>query len=521
MFIQDEQPITRIGRSTGSALSLRAEPLEPRARGDPTQAFSSRARGDPETPVVEAYLDDPVVVRALVAATNEVHTWHVDGHWFRVEPWSRTSPPVSTVHLGISERYDLVIPAAGGPQRLPGDYVYSSGRRFKLAEGSWGLLRVRGGRGTLRPLPGRERMTPAGGAVCPAGAPRRGFALEAREVQRPGETDGFTFSLRDDPAAPAQPLVLHANVGDCIEITLTDQRIRREPPLSLRADLLSFDPAAEGASASGETRHTFFASPQVGQTVAALQGDPLRNPESGLYGAIIIGPAGARAIDPRTGRQTSAGPQVIVASAERVYRDVTVFLQDEDAGIGTHKMPYEERVEGTTAINYASSPLPKRIEREPARAWQRPATPVLESFEGEPVRIHVLAPSSEQAQVFALEGHAWPFEPGRRGTPMLGSVQIGGLEAVTMPLTAGGPAGLRGDYLYGNHREPYRAAGMWGIFRVRDPCDRHAPTTPVVEADCSTRVPFYGGGLLFAMFVLTALWRRRYGARSARSSSTR
>ena len=62
--------------------------------------------GDPETPVLEAQVGDPVVVRTLVAGTNDVHTWHLDGHWFRIEPYSRTSPPVNTVHLGISERFD-------------------------------------------------------------------------------------------------------------------------------------------------------------------------------------------------------------------------------------------------------------------------------------------------------------------------------------------------------------------------------------------------------------------------------
>ena len=103
-------------------------------------------------------MGDPVVVRTLVAGTNDVHTWHVDGHWFRFEPYSRTSPPVNTVHLGISERFDLMIPSAGGPQRRPGDYVYRSGRIFKLREGSWGLLRVYppGASGALRPLPGRS-----------------------------------------------------------------------------------------------------------------------------------------------------------------------------------------------------------------------------------------------------------------------------------------------------------------------------------------------------------------------------
>ena len=97
-----------------------------------------------------------------------------------------------------------------------------------------------------------------------------------------------------------------------------------------------------------------------------------------------------------------------------------------------------------------------------------PATPLLEAFAGDPVRIHILAPFSEQAHVFSIEGHEWPFEPGRSGTDMLSSVQIGGLEAITIWLAdgAGGRDALPGDYLYGDHREPFREAGLWGLFRV-------------------------------------------------------
>ena len=67
-----------------------------------------------------------------------------------------------------------------------------------------------------------------------------------------------------------------------------------------------------------------------------------------------------------------------------------------------------------------------------------------------------------------MEGHQWPLEPGRIGADMLSSVQVGGLEALTIRIAfgAGGRTSVPGDYLYGDHREPYREAGLWGIFRV-------------------------------------------------------
>ena len=194
VFIQDDVPLNQVGRSTGSAFGMRAEPPEKRGR-DPALMFSSEQFGDPETPVLEAVVGDPIVVRTLVAASNEVHSWHLDGHWFRREPYTRSSPPTNTIAAGISERFDLVIPRAGGPQAMPGDYLYYSGRTFKLREGSWGLVRAHtsASEGGLRPLPGRDQAPVAASHVCPTGAPRvvfcgssrRGAPSHARRVQWP------------------------------------------------------------------------------------------------------------------------------------------------------------------------------------------------------------------------------------------------------------------------------------------------------------------------------------------------
>jgi hypothetical protein len=100
---------------------------------------------------------------------------------------------------------------------------------------------------------------------------------------------------------------------------------------------------------------------------------------------------------------------------------------------------------------------------------------LLEALAGDLVKIRLFIPWSEQAQVFSLEGHRWPLEPGRQGSNLLSSILVGGMEALTLILTdgAGGSGRLPGDYLYADHREPYREAGLWGIFRVHD---AHATT---------------------------------------------
>lgn len=52
---------------------------------------------------------------------------------------------------------------------------------------------------------------------------------------------------------------------------------------------------------------------------------------------------------------------------------------------------------------------------------------------------------------------------------MLSSIKVAGMEALSLVVEAGGPGGRPGDDLYGDHREPYREAGLWEIFRVHAP----------------------------------------------------
>ena len=497
LFIQDDTDLNRVGRSTGSSFNLRAEPLDGRA-GDPAELFSSARHGDPETPILEAYVGDPLVIRTLVAGTNDVHSLHLDGHWFRAEPYSIRSPPTSTVHIGISERYDLVVPAAGGPQRMPGDYLYYNGRSFKLREGSWGILRVRAEPdvAALKPLPGQPVSSPSPPSVCPEAAPIRRYTVAAIEAPLPmlgDATTGRLYVLQEDKqgvlsgAISPVPLVLHVNVGDCVEVELSNET--SDGKVSFHVDQLAFDPRTSGGVTAGMNQdqtvgpggtriYRFFADPTVGETVALVRdwGDVGRNPRLGLYGAIVVGPEGATYRDPMTGADMSAKAAwaVVVTTPTETYRDFSLFLQDEDESIGTHRMPYTTRVQGVVGLNYQAEPIADRIKGGASSAdafrsdvFGDPSTPVLEAFAGDPLRVHVLAPWSEQVHVFSIDGHRWPFEPGRAGGDRLSSMLLAGLEAVTLQIErAGGPDKIAGDYVYGDHRAPYLEAGLWGLVRV-------------------------------------------------------
>lgn len=280
-------------------------------------------------------------------------------------------------------------------------------------------------------------------------------------------------------------------MGDCIVVHLKNET---GGPVSFHASKLAYDPKDSELVEPGKSRtFAYYAHPEVGETAALVRdwGNAIESPGLGLYGAIIVGPRGATYKHPANGEDMSlkSGWSVTVRPPSGPpYRDFTLFIQDQDEIIGTAQMPYTEHVQGTLGLNYRTESLLKRLtkDKDPSKLFRSdihgsPSTPIMEAFSGDAVKIHVLVPFSEQAHVFSIEGHKWPFEPGRAGTDMLSSVKVGGMEALTISLAhgAGGRAGLPGDYLYGDHREPYREVGLWGLFRVYAPDTAGARLRPL------------------------------------------
>ena len=199
---------------------------------------------------------------------------------------------------------------------------------------------------------------------------------------------------------PPEPLVLHMNVGDCLEVRLRNET---DAPVSLHADLLAYDPAEAGSvPPDAVRRYTFFAHPEVGETAALLRdtGNVLENSRQGLYGAVIVGAPGTRYYHPATGEDLGWGAGWAVDAHPIVgppYRDFAIFLQDEDEVIGTAQMPYSEQVQGAVGINYRAEPLAPRLARDadPAHVFASdvhgdPATPLLEAFAGEPIMEEII-----------------------------------------------------------------------------------------------------------------------------------
>ncbi|MEE9278776.1 MAG: hypothetical protein V3V67_01245, partial [Myxococcota bacterium] len=519
-------------RTSGSSFSLRVEPLARRlaVNPDPSVLFSSKVHGDPDTPLLRAYLGDPVVLRTLDHAGNEMHTIHLNGHYFPLERYAVGSRPRSTVHLGIAERYDLVIPSAGGPQRMAGDYMYRNARLSHFGEGMWGILRVLDEPvADLKPLPGHEDIPESATQVCPPDAPVKTFNVSAIDmpldlhpvapaVLEPdsagtnrqilaGNTQGKCYVLDEELTAvksgskPPVPLVIRANVGDCIRVNFTNRLA--EGRASFHADMLAYDPndslginlgynRGDQTVGPGRSRtYTFYAHPEYEESAALVSdwGDVTKHVRDGLYAALIVGPRGSRYYDPVTRADITLGnswrADVVVDTSlpenrgRRNYRDVALFFQDEDNVIGTAFMPYVRDAAGLTAVNYRIEPFIWRSEQYECDfedgfhcgGAPDPATPIIEAHAGDPLRVHVFGAHNEQSSTFSIEGHQWPLEPAMDGAELLEAQQFGATGALEINIDAGGPHATPGDYVWLSHRLAYAEAGQWGILRVLPPRD--------------------------------------------------
>ncbi|MBI3603033.1 MAG: multicopper oxidase domain-containing protein [Nitrospirae bacterium] len=516
--------------TTGSGLNFRAEPIAQRLANNPdtSKIFSSAVHGDPDTPMLRAYVGDTMVFRLLHTLMNETMTWTLSGHTFLSERYAGDANRKYSMHIGIAERYDLVVPAAGGPRAQAGDYIHFNGRSSKFSEGGWGIVRVFDKeQKDLQKLPAgysRRNEMPTALPVCPAEAPVKTFNVVAvdhpsmkfnakapdtievdfeRKIQV-SNPDAKIYVLEEEVSKVAagiqpMPLTLRANVGDCIKVNLKNKM--KQGRASFSAIGLAFDPKDSlGANvgnnpgdqtiAPGESRtYTYYADPFLGEAASLVWdwGNVMTNPRNGLFGAVIIGPKGAKYRDPKTGEDISQKnswvADVIVDRSipgnemRANYRDAALFFQDEDNIIGTSFMPYVQNVAGLTGVNYRSEPYKFREESgcslgkmfQPCKTDkpEDPVTPIIETHAGDPVRIHVFGANNEQNQMFSVEKHEWPIEPFMRGADQISVVEFSGSEAIDAFLrSAGGPYRVPGDYVWSNQRLPYSQSGQWGYLRV-------------------------------------------------------
>lgn len=431
---------------------------------DPAYRFSSIVFGDPKTPLLQAYAGDNVRIRLIQGSQEEQNVWALHGMRWREEPDDPQSPLVNAKALGISDAPNFEIPPlpCGVDKDCQGDFMYSSTSTDATYLGMWGIMRVYGkGTKALLALPdnipqavngkvnfqadSRALSPPAvpagkkGGQVCPPGAQVKQFDVFATDgkiqYNRQGDNDpyGLMYGLVQGGETAEQavvrvrreqvPLVLRANAGDCLEVTLTnrinpagafatehagqgaalntfggDPTLPLEPAagtkaglrVSLHPQLLRYDVRySDGATVGFNKDQTVGpgqsilyqwwaddVSPgELGATNLEDFGDVRGHRHHGLFGGLIIEPKGSTYHDPLTGEPVPSGvsADIRVPNAPDFRENVPIFqdgLNLRDAANqpimlpphpgATAPEPLDAEDQGEKGFTYRSSPFRHR-----------------------------------------------------------------------------------------------------------------------------------------------------------------
>lgn len=509
-------------------INYRCEPMRERLKchEDPAYIFSSLVHGDPATPILETYPGDEIVIRLLDGAHEEQHIFNLTGMSWQREIADPHSPTVAAQTIGISEAFNLRITK----QYAPGDYLYYFGGIDDAWLGLWGILRAYDRPVKhLKPLcKGKDRLLPL--PPCPGkDAVVRRYEVAAIQRNIPynrhgdHDPDGLMFvPLQEADRAlcgnyQPKPLILRANAGDWIEITLhnlfdptqpveffdypsvpLDMRHQPSMRVSLNPQFLNYDPVCDSGINVGynnreqtvgvgeSKKYLWYADKEYGPCIIHSFGDMRNHRYHGLFGAILIEPAGATWYrNFSLSKALYDEEAVITAPGIEPFRECVLMIQNgirmldrNGELVKTIREDDGEAIDaedtGEKGYNYRSERFANRLKRDNeisrifnSRIHGDPATPLFKAYTGERVIFRTMMPADKPRNVgFTLHGHTWreqPDDPFSRVIPLQGGVSIG--NTFNMELTDG--ASCPGDYLYRSGSLKWDVeSGMWGIFRV-------------------------------------------------------
>ena len=513
-------------------INYRSEPMRERLKikNDPSHIFSSVVYGDPATPVLETYPNEPFIIRLLDGAHEEQHAFNIEGMSWRKEITDPVSPIVQEQTIGISEAFNIRVDETYSA----GDYLYYFGGIDDLWLGLWGIIRVHKCiQKDLLPLCREQNLLTPKDLEPPKGAVIRKFSVAAIQkdlvYNRYGDhdPDGLLFVPLDrvddvmSGKERAIPLILRANAGDWIEVTLYNMFDPNRPiehfdypsvPLeyphepsdrvSLNPQFLRYDPIQssginvgcneiEQTAAPGEKiRYLWHADKEYGACIINSFGDVRNHRYHGLFGTIIIEPPKAVWFDGLRCHDKHYGEQAVIAApGKETFREFVLFAQngirlldkngalikttEQDAEEGAHGAPDHEDT-GEKGYNYRSERFFNRLKQNlqmekvfSSKEHGDPATPLFKAYEGEKIVFRYLMPADKPRNIsFALHGHQWkaqPEDPFSRVVSVQGAVSVGGSYRIEPENCAATP----GDYLYrsGSLRWDVES-GMWGILRI-------------------------------------------------------
>jgi hypothetical protein len=408
--------------------------------------------GDPYTPLLRAYEDDRVQIRILVGAHEEGHNFSVNGIKWLFEPSDTNSGFRNSQMMGISEHFEFLVPA------LPkegisafADYLYRPGRSLEDSwNGLWGIMRAYGNaQADLLTLPsnpngGKDIRNPGDfNGVCAKTAPVRDLdvtAALAKDILADGtliynhrtnqggilhdptaimyvRTREIGLNGKLDPTYKPEPLVLRANSGDCITMTLRNKlpaiapdlagfsqlpmlinqfnanQVRPSSVVGLHPQLVLSDVTRSDGQEVGfnptqtaqpgnfvtyqwyagdiQVDSTGFATPRAIEFGATnlLSSDPIKHSGKGAFGALIIEPKGSI----WTWDADSHAAATVYPPDGSVIRDFAVLLQNDvnlrygsdGSAVKLIKDLDDAEDSGHAGVNYRTEPMWKRMNYPP------------------------------------------------------------------------------------------------------------------------------------------------------------
>jgi hypothetical protein len=251
---------------------------------------------DPYTPLLRAYEGDRVQIRVVAGAHMLPHAFTVGGMKWLFEPSWNQSGWRSSQSMGISEHFEFIFET---PRASPSadaswnwsDYLYmpdASNQKHGLIDGTWGIFRAyKSNRADLASLSTNMTIAPLptssaeAGYSCPPSAPMRRFNvvsstpspfnLNSRGAGAGGRFNNpitnsqpMLFTLSNNTST-TEPLLLRANAGDCIALTVANNFTATAPQFT------------SGGSTAPFSSIPLLPSKQAGLTPALLSFDAMRS----------------------------------------------------------------------------------------------------------------------------------------------------------------------------------------------------------------------------------------------------
>ena len=167
------------------------------------QHHSSWMFGDPVTPILKAYMGDPVRIRLVHGGVKETHVFHLHLYEWHAAPQDNNSPRIDAISFSPQTGHTIEpIWGAGNRQQVAGDVIWHCHLYPHFHEGMWGMFR------TFETLQdGTEGPTLTDPDPCYNGR-KIGLYPDGTRIEKLAPLPGRPLLPRPSPQYPGYPLYI-------------------------------------------------------------------------------------------------------------------------------------------------------------------------------------------------------------------------------------------------------------------------------------------------------------------------